>query len=150
MLSRFSHVWLFVTLWTAAHQAPLPMGFSKQEYWSGLPCLPPGDLPDPGIEPVSLHSWRILYCWAAGKPLVTGYSLVFQRHPELGSFAALIWYGSVIIHQFCQCRHLRKFSGICTGLLHGSEFTFIILCLLLICLLTKAQILQVTNQWEII
>jgi len=38
------------TLWTAAHQAPLSMGFSRQEYWSGLPRPPPGDLPDPGIE----------------------------------------------------------------------------------------------------
>ena len=45
---------LFVTLWTVAHQAPLSMGFSRQEYWSGLPCPPPGDLPDPGIKPASL------------------------------------------------------------------------------------------------
>ena len=49
MLSRFSHVWLFVTPWTVARQAPLSLGFSKQEYWSGLPCLSPGDLPDPKI-----------------------------------------------------------------------------------------------------
>ena len=41
---------------TVAHQAPLFMGFSRQEYWSGLPCPPPGDLPDPGIEPASLMS----------------------------------------------------------------------------------------------
>ena len=41
-------------LWTAAHQAPLSVGFSRQEYWSGLLCCPPGDLPDPGIEPLSL------------------------------------------------------------------------------------------------
>ena len=54
VLSRFSHVWLFATLWTAAHQALLSMGFFKQEYWSGLPCPPPGDLPDPGIKPASL------------------------------------------------------------------------------------------------
>ena len=47
---------LFVTLWTVALQAPLSMGFSRQEYWSGLPCPRPGDLPDPGIEPVSLKS----------------------------------------------------------------------------------------------
>ena len=43
----------FVTLWTVARQAPLSMGFSRQEYWSGLPFPTPGDLPDPGIEPVS-------------------------------------------------------------------------------------------------
>ena len=45
-----SHVWLFATPWTAAHQAPPPMGFSRQEYWSGLPFPSPGDLPDPGIK----------------------------------------------------------------------------------------------------
>ena len=56
MLSRFSHVLLFVTPWTVAHQAPLSMGFSRQEYWSGLPYLPPGDLPDPGIDLASLTS----------------------------------------------------------------------------------------------
>ena len=53
VLSHYSHVQLFVTPWTVAHQAPLTMGFSRQEYWSGLPCPPPGDLPDPGIQPVS-------------------------------------------------------------------------------------------------
>ena len=51
-----SCVRLFVTLWTVAHQAPLPMEFSKQEYWSGLPFPTPGDLPDPGIQPASLVS----------------------------------------------------------------------------------------------
>ena len=56
MLSCFSHVQLFVILWTAALQAPLSMGFSRQEYWSGLPFPPPGDRPDPGIEPTSLMS----------------------------------------------------------------------------------------------
>ena len=48
-----SHVQLFVTLWTIAHQATLSMGFFRQEYSSGLPFPPPGDLPDPGIEPTS-------------------------------------------------------------------------------------------------
>ena len=47
------HVWLFVTLWTIACQAPLSMEFCRQEYWSGLPFLPPGDIPDPGIKPTS-------------------------------------------------------------------------------------------------
>ena len=42
--------------WTVAHKAPLSTGFFRQEYWSGLPCPPPGDLPDPGIEPGSLMS----------------------------------------------------------------------------------------------
>ena len=46
-----SHVPLFVTLWTVNRQAPLSMGLPRQEYWSGLPFPPPGDLPYPGIEP---------------------------------------------------------------------------------------------------
>ena len=47
----FHNVQLFVTEWTVAQQAPLPMGFSRQEYWTELPCPPPGDLPDTGIKP---------------------------------------------------------------------------------------------------
>ena len=56
MLSRFSRVWLFVTLWTVARQASVSLEFSRQEYWSGLSHPPPRDLPNPGIEPVSLMS----------------------------------------------------------------------------------------------
>ena len=56
VLSRLSHVQLFATLWTAALQTPLSIGFSRQEYWIGLPYPPLGDLPDPGIEPMSLMS----------------------------------------------------------------------------------------------
>ena len=76
MLSCFSHVWHFVIFLTVAHQAPLSMGISKQEYWSGLSCPPPGDLLDPEIEPTSLRSptlagrffttsttWEALYNW---------------------------------------------------------------------------------------
>ena len=53
MLNRFSCVQLFETLWTVAHQAPLSMGFSREEYLSGLPFLPQWDLPTPWIEPAS-------------------------------------------------------------------------------------------------
>ena len=58
MLSCFSHVQLIATLWTVAHWAPLSMGFSRQEYWSGLLFPSPGDLPYPGIKPGSpvLHT----------------------------------------------------------------------------------------------
>ena len=56
MLSRFSHVRLFVIPWTVALQAPLSMGFSRQEYWNGLPFPSPRALSDPGIEPMSLMS----------------------------------------------------------------------------------------------
>ena len=53
VLSHFSRVQLFVTLWTIARQAPLSLGFSRQEYWSGLPCPPPRGLPQSGIKPRS-------------------------------------------------------------------------------------------------
>ena len=53
VLSHFSYVQLFATLWAVSHQAAMSMGFSRQEYWSGLPFLPPGDLPEPGNKPVS-------------------------------------------------------------------------------------------------
>ena len=56
VLSYFSHVQLFVTPWSLDHQAPLSVGFSRQEYWNGFPCLPPEGLPEPGVEPASLAS----------------------------------------------------------------------------------------------
>ena len=61
-LSCFSCVWLFVTLWTVTHQAPLSVEFFRQEYWSGLPCPSSGGLADPGTEPGLLHCRRIPYC----------------------------------------------------------------------------------------
>ena len=54
VLNCFSHGQLFAALWTVAFQAPLSMGFFRQEYWSGLPGPPPGYLPDPRIELISL------------------------------------------------------------------------------------------------
>ena len=56
LLNRFSPILLFAILWTVARQPPQSMGFSRQEYWSGLPCPPPGDLPFTGIKPASLMS----------------------------------------------------------------------------------------------
>ena len=53
MLSHFSRIWLFVIPWTVACQAPLSMGSSRQQYWSGVPCPPPGAFPDPTTEPLS-------------------------------------------------------------------------------------------------
>ena len=77
MLSRFSRVRLFVTLWAAACQAPLSMGFARQEYWSGLPCPPPGDLPNPGIELESLKSPAL-----AGGFFTTGDTFLDLLKPE--------------------------------------------------------------------
>ena len=67
MLSHFSRVLLFAMLWTVVCQAPLSMGFSRQKYWSGLPCPSPGDLPNLGIEPSSPVS--LLYWQAGSLPL---------------------------------------------------------------------------------
>ena len=67
MLSHFNRVQLCETLWTVVCQAPLSMAFSRQEYWIGLPCPPPGDLPYPGIKPCLFHFLH----WQAGSlPLV--------------------------------------------------------------------------------
>ena len=72
MLSHFSHVRLFVTLWTIAHQGPLSTGFSRQKYWSELLCLPLVDLLDQDIEPAALVSpaltGRFLPILPPGKP----------------------------------------------------------------------------------
>ena len=71
-----SHVWLFVTPWTTAHQAPLSMGFSRQEYWNGLPFLPPGNPPDPGIKPKSPKSPALVGGFFTTKPSSK------RTHPE--------------------------------------------------------------------
>ena len=69
-MQRHYHVWLFATPCAIVRQAPLSMGFSRQEYWSGLPCPRPGDLPDPGIKPRSYTLQAdSLSIQPAGKPL---------------------------------------------------------------------------------
>ena len=85
VLSRFSPVRLCATLWTAACQAPLSMGFSRQEYWIGLPCPPPGDLPDPGIEAASLRSPAL-----AGGVFTTSNTLEAPQKPQ-ELFIHLFW-----------------------------------------------------------
>ena len=99
-LGCFWHVRLLVTPQTVARQAPLSMGFSRQEYRSGLPCPPPGDLPDPGTEPRFLTSpaWQVgsLPLVPPGSPrcrLDVGYSV-------LGSFYFLIVYEIDFIFNF--------------------------------------------------
>ena len=67
LLSRFSHVRLFETIWTRAHQAPLSMGFSRQEYWSELPCPLPGNFP---TQESNLHFLRLLHWQVSFFPLV--------------------------------------------------------------------------------
>ena len=75
VLSHFSHIWLYEILWTVACQALLSMGFSRQEYWSGSPCPPPGNLPDPRIEP--------------GSPTLQSDSLPSEPVTQLGKAAVI-------------------------------------------------------------
>ena len=88
-----SRVWLFGTPWTVAYQAPLSRGFSRQEWWSGLPFPSPGDLPDPGIEPRSpILQEDALLSEPPGKPR----SIILQlkkRIFELGYLIVLLWGG---------------------------------------------------------
>ena len=96
MLSHFIRVQLFATPWTVAHQAPLSMGFSRQEYWNGLPCLPAGDSPDPGTEPESpalqVDSLPIEL------PKIR-YKIIFLRNLH-----TLLYSGCINLHFHQQCR----------------------------------------------
>ena len=83
MLSCFSHVWLFENPWTVACQAPLSMGVSRQEYWSGLPCPPPGGSPWPrGQTPVS-YLLRLLNWKAGSLPLVAPGKPIYIHIPYI-------------------------------------------------------------------
>ena len=99
-LSHICSVRLFVNPWTAACQGPLSMGFSRQEYWSGLPCPHPRDLPDPGIEPVSLTSPAL-----AGRLFTT--SATSEASASRGSMAS---------HWLSPCQERRGISLLPFGL----------------------------------
>ena len=99
MLSRCSCVRLCSTLWSVAWQAPLSMRFSRQEYWNGLPCPPPGDLPDPGMEPTTLTSpalagrfFTTSATWEAHKmnSLLGGHAMILQTLSPLRRPRAVI------------------------------------------------------------
>ena len=79
---RHAQLSLFVTLWTVAHQTPLSMRFSRQECWSGLPCPPSRDLPDPGIEHLSC---------CAGRLFITGETILTCNFFVCGTFVSC-WY----------------------------------------------------------
>ena len=82
-----SRVQLFAIPWSVAHQAPLSMEFSRQEYWSGLPFPPPEDLPDPGIEPAPALGGEFFTTespvWYKYKPLVIPSQLSHKSKPIL-------------------------------------------------------------------
>ena len=101
VLSRFSRVRVFLTPWTVALQASLSMGFFRQEYWSGLPCLPPRDLPDPGIEPVSLTSPTL-----AGESFTTRATWEALTHPYTFSNVPVITCQSCVVSELIDPRGL--------------------------------------------
>ena len=95
-----SCLWLFVIPWTVACQAPLSMGFSRQEYWSGLPCPPPRDLPDPRIEPMSSASPALAGRFITKPP---GTHHVCIHMPKL-----IKWYMLDICRQNQTCRSVEQ------------------------------------------
>ena len=116
VLSSFSHVWLCATIWTVACQAPLSMGFSKQQCWSGLPCPSPGDFPIPGIEPGSLMSPALavgFFTTSATWETLRGHYLNIKRcscWQELDKLVGILWlslYSLVrnekLCHVSCHC-----------------------------------------------
>ena len=78
-----------------AHQAPVSMGFSGQEYWSGLPCPPPETLPDPGIEPTSLMSSALV-----GRFFVCLF-VCFYHYRPLGTPGMNVWHRIIVHPIFC-------------------------------------------------
>ena len=127
VLSSFSHVRLFATPGTEACQAPLTMGFSRQEYWSGSPCLPQGNLPNSGTEsaaPVASETPALqadsLPTETPGKPLrktsitdnVGKMAMVIICHPSVARHLNLLWHlRSSPAHELCRgrvCQPLEK------------------------------------------
>ena len=95
MLNCFSHVWPFVTPWTVAHQAPLSLGFSRQEYWSGLPHPPPRIFPTQGLNPHLLwllRSRRILHHWATRKPDTIIATYLYNSSPSSCHYYYIIYF----------------------------------------------------------
>ena len=105
MLSHFSRVLLFAAPWDVACPAPLSMGFSRQEYWSGLPYSSPGDIPNPGTEPMSLTSTTL-----AGVLFST--SAIWEACAVVTVYPYSVWEGMTQKHEYQETR--------LTGGLHGS------------------------------
>ena len=90
--------------WTVARQAPLSMGFSRQEYWSGLPCLPPGDVPGPGVNPclLGLLHWQAgsLLLVPSGKPFCSFILWLLEPNKKVPLFCDI----SIAGHYLCSAR----------------------------------------------
>ena len=101
MLSCFSHVWLVATLWTVVCLASLSIGFSRQEYWSGLTCPPPGDLPDAetGLCPYTPEprGWTHVSCFL---------------HWQVGAYTSTTWEPSIYT-LLCYAKSLHPRPALC-------------------------------------
>ena len=122
-IAFFSCVWFFATPWTAAHQAHLSMGYSRQEFWSGLPFPPPGDLPDPGIEPASLMSPALAggFFTSSATWEALAAALDSNKHSgssECGGLCIFTWVKSV-----CVCVWEREREEVGEKLFKNSIFT---------------------------
>ena len=124
MLSYFSHVQLFGTLWTIALQAPLSMGFSRQEYWSGLAFYPPRDLLDTGMEPTSPMSQN------QGSRIITGWFLPrWDRHSVLEYPEDSYWEGAKLKPWLVKKLQSFKRARVCGCFIHSLVQTVLLFCL---------------------
>ena len=123
-MKSLSRVRLFATPWTVACQAPPSMGFSRQEYWSGLPFPSPGDLPGPGIEPVYPHCRRFFTVWATREALQ---ELKKKKFKSINSLATSLLYGptATSIHDYWK-NHSCDYMDLCR---QSSVFAFNMLSL---------------------
>ena len=126
VLSCFSRVWFFVTLWTVASQVPLSMGFSRQEYWSGLPFPSPGDFLTQGSNLclLSLLHWQAgcLPLAPSGKPVYTMYiyvSILFQILTQLGYWEYWAEFPALYSRSWLGGRYSQ---GVCDWLVHLAVF----------------------------
>ena len=110
-----SRVRLFAKLWTTAHQAPLSMEFSRQEYWTELPCSPP-DLPNPGIKPVSLKSPDLASGFFTTSATWVGpvntFNMAWERPSAKVSSLAM---SGFLTHQNCQILNIYCFKPLRLG-----------------------------------
>ena len=108
MLSHLSHVQLLVTLWTVSCRAPLSMGFSRQEYWSGLSCPPQRGLPSPGVESMSVVSPALAGQFFTSS--TTSEALYVYMYKWLNASRVLDPYSYVLCHWFHSFLHWENFS----------------------------------------
>ena len=129
VLSHISRVQLCATSWTIAHQAPLSMGFPRQEYWSGLPCPSPGDLPNPGVEPISLMSpalaGRFFTTSTTWEALGTTFKKILTKLVEVMEFQLSYFKSWKVMLWKCCTPYASKFGKLSSGHRTGKgQFSF--------------------------